>query len=93
MAKVYSDYHPGLGNRKYIFFAAAAIPPLVVGFYRFKAMKHFPTDILAGLAVGSVSGILIPHLHKQKNKQNGLSILPFAGEVNGCKIAYKFRYR
>jgi len=90
MAKVYSDYHPELGNKKYALFGAALVPPLVVGYYRYKAMKHFPTDIFTGLMVGSLSGILVPHFHKRKNKMNGISVVPFSGEITGCAISYKF---
>ncbi|MCB2221290.1 MAG: phosphatase PAP2 family protein [Bacteroidetes bacterium] len=91
MAKVYSDYHPELGNRKYWLFGAALIPPLVVGYYRYKAMKHFPTDVFTGLLVGSLSGILIPHFHKTKFKSKGWSIVPYSGAITGCKITYSIR--
>jgi len=90
MAKVYSDYHPELEIKKYWLYAAAIIPPALVGFYRYKAMKHFPTDVYTGLVVGSLSGILIPHFHKRKNKMKGFSIMASSGEVTGCKIGYRF---
>lgn len=89
-AKVYSDYHPELGNKKYLFFGAAILPPLFVGFYRYKAMKHFPTDVITGITVGAASGILVPHFHKRRDKMKGFSIIPFTGEVTGCKIGYQF---
>lgn len=91
MAKVYSDFHPELGNKKYWLFAAAAIPPSLVGFYRFKAMKHFPTDLLVGSVAGAVTGILIPHIHKVKNKNSAWSFVPFAGKMNGLQISYTFK--
>ena len=87
-AKVYSDYHPELGNKKYWLFAAAAIPPSFVAYYRYKAMKHFPTDVITGFAVGAACGILIPHLHK--NKSSDISFVPFAGEYKGLKMSYIF---
>ncbi len=90
MAKVYSDYHPGLGNKKYWLFAAAVIPPSLVGYYRFKAMKHFPTDILTGMVIGATAGILIPELHRAKHNGNNLSLIPFSGELSGIKISYRF---
>lgn len=88
MAKVYSDYHPELGNKKYWLYAAAIIPPVFVGYYRFRAGKHFPTDILTGLAIGTATGILIPHLHKVKKKKS-YSVVPFFGDYSGMAFTMK----
>lgn len=89
MAKVYTDYHPELGAKKWIFFGAAIIPPAIVGFYRIKALKHFPTDVIMGAAVGAAVGILIPQFHKViKNKD--LSIVPFSGRHTGLAMSYRF---
>ncbi|QGY44040.1 phosphatase PAP2 family protein [Maribellus comscasis] len=90
MAKVYSDYHPEIGNKKYLLFAAAVIPPALVGYYRFKAMKHFPTDILTGFVVGASAGILIPELHRIQRKNPKLSLIPFTGNYNGLRLSYVF---
>ena len=87
-AKVYCDYHPELGNKKYLVYSLALIPPVYTGFFRYKGMKHFPTDVLTGLVVGASVGILIPHLHK-KTRSN-LSVRPFAGQVNGLALSYKY---
>jgi membrane-associated phospholipid phosphatase len=91
MAKVYCDYHPELGNKKYWLYAAAVIPPAFVGFYRIRALKHFPTDVITGTIVGAASGILVPHLHKKKKKKYGFSFVPYVGEVNGIYIKYAFK--
>ena len=91
MAKVISDYHPELGNKKFLIFAAALVPPAVVGYYRYKAMKHYPTDVFMGLAVGAASGILIPHFHKIKRKTGNFSFVPIGGKVNGLYISYSIR--
>ena len=89
MAKVYTDYHPELGAKKWIFFGAALLPPAFVGIYRIKALKHFPTDVIMGTAVGAAAGILIPHFHKIiKNKD--LSVVPFAGKHSGLAMSYRF---
>lgn len=88
VAKVYCDYHPELGNKKYLFYGLALIPPVFTGFYRYKGMKHFPTDVLTGLAVGASVGILIPHLHKISRPN--LTVLPFAGSVSGLALSYTF---
>jgi len=91
MAKVYSDYHPELGNKKYLFFAAALIPPAIVGYHRYRALKHFPTDILVGAAIGAATGILIPHFHKiVKSKNENLSVVPFVGAYSGLVVSLKY---
>jgi membrane-associated phospholipid phosphatase len=66
MAKVYSDSHPGLGDNKYLVYAAALVPPLVLGFFRIKALKHFPSDVFVGLVVGALCGVLIPEIYRVK---------------------------
>ncbi|MCJ7718210.1 MAG: phosphatase PAP2 family protein, partial [Anaerolineales bacterium] len=87
-AKVYCDYHPELGNKKFLIYSLALIPPVATGFFRYKGLKHFPTDVITGVIVGASAGILIPHLHK-KMKSN-LVVVPFAGQVNGLALSYKF---
>ena len=91
MAKVFSDYHPELENKKYWLFGAALIPPSLVGLYRYKAMKHFPTDIIAGTVAGAATGILIPHIHKNKKDESAWAFVPFAGKINGLQISYTFK--
>ena len=91
MAKVLSDYHPELGHKKYLLFAAALVPPAIVGYYRYKAMKHYPTDVFMGLAVGAAAGILVPHLHKSGKKTRNLSVVPVGGKVNGFYMSYRIR--
>ncbi len=89
VAKVFSDYHPEWGNKKYLVFAAAALPPIFIGYHRVKAMQHFPTDVITGFLVGSATGILVPHLHK--NKKANLAIVPVVtGRFNGFAMTYKF---
>lgn len=68
MVKVLSDYHPEMGAKKYLWYALASVPPLALGYLRIKALAHFPTDILEGYAIGAICGILVPQLHKNKNK-------------------------
>ena len=75
LAKVYSDYHPKSKANKFIY-GGAIITASTIGFLRYRAGKHFPTDILAGAAVGAIIGYGIPALHKIKNKK--LSVIPFA---------------
>jgi hypothetical protein len=91
MAKVLSDYHPELGRKKYLLFAAALVPPAIVGYYRYRAMKHYPTDVFMGLAVGAAAGILVPHFHKSRKGPRNLSIVPVGGKVSGFYMSYRIR--
>ena len=50
-AKVYSDYNPELGNKKYLVYSLAIIPPVATGLFRYKSLKHFPSDVITGLAL------------------------------------------
>jgi len=65
-AKVFCDYYPDLGYKKYLLYGAASIVPLIEGYLRMKALDHFPSDILVGFGVGALCGILIPELHRIK---------------------------
>ncbi len=87
MAKVYSDYHLN-GRNKLLIYGLALLPPTAVGFYRYKAGKHFLTDILTGLVAGAATGILIPHLHKTKDRE--MAIVPFINEYKGIVMSLKF---
>ena len=81
MAKVYCDYHPELGSKKYLLYAGATVPALTMGYLRVLALKHFPSDVLVGMSVGAVCGIVVPELHKKKykNVKLGLFALPHGG--------------
>ncbi|MGA2297287.1 MAG: phosphatase PAP2 family protein [FCB group bacterium] len=74
MVKVYSDYNPSIGDNKYFLYAAAAVPPLILGYLRVKALQHFPSDVLVGFGVGAVCGIIIPELHHLQDKNIALGL-------------------
>ncbi len=72
LAKVYCDYHPELGNDKFLIFGAATIPPLIMAYLRIRALDHFPSDILVGYGMGAICGILIPEIHRIADKNVSL---------------------
>jgi membrane-associated phospholipid phosphatase len=87
MAKVYCDYHPNLGATKYLLYIAAAIPPMLEGYVRIKALEHFPSDVAIGLGLGAIIGILVPELHKNsaiKNISLGMVTTPDLMGLNIC---------
>jgi len=73
-AKVFCDYHPELGGKKYLVYGAAAIPPLVLSYLRLRGLSHFPSDMLVGFGVGALCGILIPELHRTKIENTSLGL-------------------
>ena len=75
MVKVYTDYHPEIGRKKYLLYGLATIPPLVEGYLRMKALAHFPSDILIGLVVGGVCGVVVPDLHKFRRHNIRLGVI------------------
>ena len=70
-AKVITDYHPtmrkGLKTGMWIFAVAA---PALNGYFRVKAGKHFPTDVITGYIAGAATGWLIPQLHRTKSSKD-----------------------
>ena len=67
-AKVLHDLYPDSPYRPLIW-AGAAVVPLATGYARYRAGKHFPTDIAAGYALGAALGILIPQWHKSPGRR------------------------
>lgn len=77
--KVYTDYHHIKGLKRILLYGAASVPPVMVGYYRMKAGRHFKTDVMLGYLVGASSGILVPEMHRNKGKQKDkpMSLSPF----------------
>jgi membrane-associated phospholipid phosphatase len=88
MVKVYSDYNPGIGNNKYLLYAAATVPPLILGYFRVKALKHFPSDVMVGVGVGALCGILIPEFHRIRSETVSLGLY---SSFEGTGIAMKWQ--
>ncbi len=66
-ASVFSDYHPESPWKPVVWAGAVAVPA-VTGYLRVRAGRHFPTDVLAGYALGASIGYLVPHLHCREPK-------------------------
>lgn len=88
IAKVYSDYHPELGGKKYLLYGLATLPPLAISYLRVKALFHFPSDCLAGLAIGAACGILIPETHRIKNRNLQVGLAPVQ---NGAAVTMTWK--
>lgn len=88
-AKVYADYHPDLGGKKYLLYGLALVPPTVVGIYRIKALRHFPTDVVIGGIVGAGVGFLVPELHRKWQGKVGITAT-YTDQMKGVGFSLNF---
>ena len=90
-AKVFSDYSDNT-THKVLVWTGAIILPAVVGYLRVRAGRHFPTDVIAGYAIGGAIGYLVPFLHKMKPLKEGLTITPYSSGNKdlGVYMSYQF---
>ena len=91
MAKVYSDYYPD-SKVKWVFYSVAGLATGSMAYLRHRGGFHFPSDILLGITQGTLTGILVPHFHKNPLiKNQNVRIMPYGnGESNGLALIYKF---
>ncbi len=62
-AQTYADYNPNSKLKPMVWSISAALP-LITGLLRYKAGKHYWTDVIVGYAVGALIGIGVPYLHR-----------------------------
>ena len=82
VAKVITDTHPDMKN-KFLIWSAAATIPAMVSYFRFKAGKHFFSDVVLGYTVGASIGFFIPQMHLNKNMD-----LSFLGNSLQLKLQF-----
>jgi membrane-associated phospholipid phosphatase len=89
MAQVYADYYPESGM-KWVFYGVAAAATGATAWWRHRGGLHFPSDLLLGMAQGTLTGLLVPRLHRTRLIKNpNLSIMPFTGASHGLAVRYK----
>jgi membrane-associated phospholipid phosphatase len=54
-------------------------------YLRYESGQHFPTDLIAGAAIGASIGYFVPFFHKVNNEKLGLIIAP-----NQFHFSYRF---
>ena len=90
-AQVWADYHPD-SKAKWVWYTVAGAATGATAYMRYYAGQHFPSDLLLGITQGTLTGLLVPRLHKTKLfKNQQLSIVPFAGPSNGLAVVYRFK--
>jgi membrane-associated phospholipid phosphatase len=73
MSTVHGTCNPGSSLTPYVW-AGSLAAASAVGYLRFAAGAHFPTDILTGALVGSIIGCGIPFMHTSKSAASRLSL-------------------
>ncbi len=66
IAKVLNDYHPD-SKARWLPFTLAGLATGTTAVMRYRGGQHFVSDIILGTIVGTLSGILVPHVHKNKD--------------------------
>jgi membrane-associated phospholipid phosphatase len=66
IAKVLNDYHPD-SKAKWLPFTLASLATGTTAYLRYRGGEHFLSDIVIGVVVGTLSGVLVPHVHKNKD--------------------------
>jgi len=92
IATVLNDYHPGMKTGiKISMWTIAAAYPAITGYFRVKAGKHYPTDVMAAYVVGAFTGWLVPFLHKKKMTTGKFSFAPVNIQGNaGLYMSFEF---
>jgi membrane-associated phospholipid phosphatase len=91
VAQVFADYHKD-SKWKWAYYTAAGATTGVTAYLRHRGGLHFPSDILIGITQGTLTGLLVPKLHKTKLIREGKLVLsPFStGQATGLAAVYKF---
>lgn len=92
-AKVVSDYYPDRTGLHVALYSFATVTTLGNAYLRFIAGKHFLTDLMIGVPIGVLNGILVPALHtvRHVNMDKNLSWRLFTGDAHGITLTYKFK--
>ncbi len=83
-ATIYADYHPQVN--KWLIYGLASLPPAAVGYYRYRALKHYPSDIIVGHLVGLAAGIFVPRWHRKGKSNQNLTVA-----ISGGGIGLRYR--
>ncbi len=86
LARVFSDYYPDSKLKPFVWALGAGLPALT-GYLRIQAGQHYPSDVIAGYALGAAVGYLVPTLHKKPLATRGFALSPTG---NGVHLAYRF---
>ena len=87
VSAVFSDYYPQSPWR-YAVWGTSLLLASTTGYLRYYAGKHYPTDIIAGAVIGSITGWAIPALHRNRNEN--ISVKMMFGEESMLAVEFYF---
>ena len=94
VAKIIDDYNPDLtGGQRTLLYTGALVPSLISGYFRIRALKHFPSDTALGLVMGAISGWVVPEIHHKwaKRHRSRLAATPIYGNgAAGAALSLHF---
>ena len=73
LSTTFANYNPDSSLKPYVW-GTSLLFAATVGYLRFAAGMHYPTDIITGAVIGSAIGFLIPLIHESES--DGLSSVP-----------------
>jgi membrane-associated phospholipid phosphatase len=73
LSTTFDKYNPDSNLTPYIW-GSSLLLASAVGYLRYTAGQHFPTDIIVGAIVGSAIGYLIPLIHEINEDEKGLVV-------------------
>ena len=87
VSTVFSDYYPQ-SQWRYAVWGTTLLAASATGYLRYYSGKHYPTDIIAGAVIGSITGWGIPALHRNRNEN--ISVKMTVGEESMIAIEFYF---
>lgn len=88
LSTVYGDFNPDSKWTPYVWAGSLAAAG-AVAWLRVEAGQHFPTDVIAGAAVGAAIGWLVPALHRTVDDGLSSTAVPRAG---GFTLAIRYSF-
>ncbi|HEY1406809.1 MAG TPA: phosphatase PAP2 family protein, partial [Spirochaetota bacterium] len=84
LTTVYAGMHPG-SKSVYAVAGTSFALAATVGFLRYRAGMHYPSDIIVGAIVGSAIGYLVPTLHRHTGQ---VGVARSTGRSIGLSLAF-----
>jgi len=88
LSTVYGDYHPNSPWKPFVW-GTSLLVASTVGYLRYAAGKHFPTDIITGALIGSAIGYFIPFIHRTNESDLDVS---FGVNGNGSTLNFLYNF-